>query len=172
MDMHEKLKQAGFNPPQKPKKIDSKNANIKMKVEEVGRFLSCMEMYEDKLNGAPDEFTFRTIQNSIVLYYEKFCIGIKDILDNIAKKENITNISEHRGLGELIRNTMSCFNLTPEVEQAVRRLTVRNNVAHDYMNAEYYDDIVLKHVTNDISNYKLYLQCIKDYLIRNKMINK
>lgn len=172
MDMHEKLKQAGFNPPEKPKKVDSKRANMQMKVKQAERFICNLEEYNNRINSAPDKCIFKMIENSLVLNYERFCMAIKDILDDIAIKENITTISDKRGLGELIRETITLFNVSSKVSEAVKRLTTRNDAVHDYMNSDYYDEIILTHVDNDLREYKIYLNNIKEYLVNKNMISK
>lgn len=170
MDIHEKLKQAGFNPPPKPSKVDSKKANMQMKVNKATQFLNAVEEYDNRLNSAPDKDTFLLLENSVVLNYERFCESIKDILDNIAVKENITSLSDKRGLGELIRETINILGIPLDVSNAVKKLTTRNDAVHDYINSEYYDEEVLKHVSNDINEYKKYLNAIKNYLKSKNMI--
>lgn len=170
MDMHEKLKQAGFNPPQMPKKIDSSRANMKMKVIKAEEFLNNMKSYEERLHHAQDKDLHEMIENSVVLNYERFCESIKDILDNIAVRENIKTLSKRRGLGELIRTVNAVLEIDGKVDKAVRKLTTRNDAVHDYLNSEYYDNIVLEHVENDMEDYRVYLSCIKKYLADNNMI--
>lgn len=141
-----------------------------MKIDKSTQFLNAIEEYNIRLNSAPDKDTFLLIENSIVLNYERFCESIKDILDNIAVKENITNLSDKRGLGELIRETINIFEVPLSVSDAAKKLTTRNDAVHDYINSEYYDEEVLIHISNDINKYKKYLNAIKKYLQSKNMI--
>lgn len=154
----------------KPAKINSKNANMQMKINKAHEVLNKLSKYNKMLDNTPDEDTFDLISNSIVVNYERYCEVVKDILDSIAVKENINNLSDKRGLGELIRTTASKIGINSSTFNVIRKLTLRNEVVHDYLNSEYYDNKLVIRVSNDLSEYKKYIQAIEKYLKLNKMI--
>lgn len=85
----------------KPAKVNNKSANIKMRIDKTKKIYSQLDHYNHMINSAPDETTFDLLSNYIVMKYERMCEAIKELLDIIALKENISNISNKRDLGEL-----------------------------------------------------------------------
>lgn len=169
MDFTKLLKDAGFNVSNPPAKIDSKHANLKSKINIAEKFIQNLDRHVTNLPSVPDEETFFTVQDSIVLNFQRFCEAVKDLLDIIATKENVKT-SDNKGIRELIRKTANILVLDDPLTNAVSKLTFRNDTVHDYMNADYNDDIVVTHVTNDIEEYKRYIDKIKEYFTKNNMI--
>lgn len=89
MSMYDKLVAAGIKVSPKPEKIEYKNYNMTMKITNAFKFLNLIEEYNNRSNSAPDKNTFIMINNSIIINYERLCEAIKDILNDIAIKENI-----------------------------------------------------------------------------------
>lgn len=164
----EKLKQAGFSPPHKNNKISSKNTNIQAKIYKSTQFLNVIEEYNNRISSTSDKNTLLLLQNSIVLNYKRFCESIKDILNDIAIKENITSISSKCSLKEIIRETINILDITVNVSNAAESLNT--DIMYDYINSEYYDNEILVHISNDIDEYKEYLNAIKKYLQSKGMI--
>lgn len=103
------------------------------------------------------------VQTKLILYYQRFCDAVKDLLDVVATKENVKGISDNRGLGELIRKTFDILGVEDMQQDTIKRLTSRNDIVHDYMNVEYYDETITTQVLNDIEVYVQYFGKIKSY---------
>lgn len=171
MDFKDALKNSGLNIPNKPVKVDSKKANMQLKVDRADKILSKLYNLTLALNSTPNTEEFSLVQSSIILYYQRLCDSIKDLLDIIAIKENIQNLSENRGFGELIRRSFNILNIPSKEQDIIKKLTARNDIVHDYINMEYYDEIITVQVMDDIETYKNYFNKIKQYFIDKNMIN-
>lgn len=163
MDFKDALKNAGVNIADKPVKIDSKNANIKIKLDRTENIFEKLKEATVELNDISNKKEFELVQTKLILYYQRFCDAVKDLLDVVATKENVKGISDNRGLGELIRKTFDILGVEDMQQDTIKRLTSRNDIVHDYMNVEYYDETITTQVLNDIEVYVQYFGKIKSY---------
>lgn len=136
--MYEALKNMNIDVPEKPKKTDSKKSTIQTKLIEANKFIDRALYKESIINDAPDKQIFLDIQESLVLNYQRYTEAVKDLLDIIAYKEQLSGISVHRGLGELVRHTAPILGLSKNMSNAVGKLTDHNEDVHDYLNTVYY----------------------------------
>ena len=163
MDFKDALKNAGVNVADKPVKIDSKNANIKIKLDRTEKILEKLKEATVELDNTTNKKEFELVQTKLILYYQRFCDAVKDLLDVVATKEKVKGISDNRGIGELIRKTFDILNIEDMQQDIIKRLTSRNDIVHDYMNVEYYDEAITTQVMNDIDEYVQYFAKIKSY---------
>ncbi len=163
MDFKDALKNAGVNVADKPVKIDSKNANIKIKLDRTENILEKLKEATVELDNTSNKKEFELVQAKLILYYQRFCDAVKDLLDVVTTKEKVKGISDNRGLGELIRKTFDILDVEDMQQDTIKRLTSRNDIVHDYMNVEYYDEAITTQVMNDIEVYIQYFGKIKSY---------
>lgn len=163
MDIQEKLKQAGFDVPEKPQKVDTAKLNLSARFEQANTFLNRAVRNCNLINDAPDEEESWDRIDSTVLNYQRYCEALKDILIKIYEYKGI-QLSENKSLSEVVRKIPTIIvDVDKDVHNALIRITIRNDAVHDYMNTDYYDETIVNYVINDGHNYEKALGVLKQY---------
>lgn len=172
MDIQEKLKQAGFNVPEKPQKVDTAKLNLLARFEQANTFIDRSIRNCNLINDAPDQEESWERIDSTVLNYQRYCESLKDILIKIYNYKGI-QLSENKSLSEVVRKIPVIINtMDKNTHNALIRITVRNDAVHDYMNTEYYDETIVHYVINDGYSYKKALDILKQYCEKEGILYK
>ena len=163
------LKQAGYSVPEAKKKVDSSRINLSSKIEACNEYLVSAYKAVDLINELPNEKMTSMAIDSAVLNYQRYVEALKDILTTICEKDGI-QLSDNKSLSEVIRKSMCNIKVDSATESAIKMLTDRNDVVHDYMNSGYYDEQVIKHIINEYNRYKSYLKEVSNYCKRKGYI--
>lgn len=156
------LKKAGYNVPEAKKKVDSSRVNLSDKIEKCKEYIVNAHRAVDLINELPNKEMSWAVIDSAVLNYQRYVEALKDILTIICDKNNIS-LSDNKSLSEVTRKSMNIIDVDRNTEDAIKTLTYRNDVVHDYMNSGYYDEQVIKHIINNFNYYKLHINKVHEY---------
>ncbi len=161
--MAEQLNELGIGIPKEPiKKVDTSKMNLKAKIDKAKKFIKKANKALDDANQAPDSDISYQYIDSAVLNYQRYCEVIKDILLKICVLRN-TKLSERNSFSEVIRKSHVIMGIPDDMQKAINKLPLRNDLVHDYMNSEYYDEQVLNNLVNDYEMYIRYIDSIEAY---------
>jgi len=163
--MADKLKKAGIEVSAPVSKIDKSKINLSAKIEKAKENMIRAYKAVDKMNQASDS----EFMDSAVLNFQRYCESVKDILLNICEYNDL-KLSANRSLSEAIRKTYGVLNITKDMQEAVSKLTGRNESVHDYMNSGYFDEQVVIHLVNGYDQYLRYIDIIQAYCVSHGMI--
>lgn len=167
--MLEKLRRAGIDVTEPIAKVDSDKINLADKIDKARKFLNKAQKSYEMISDVSDRETAYEWGDSAVLNYQRYCEAIKDILTRICEHNQIS-LSEYKSLSEVIRKSHAILNTSSDMQNAINKLTDRNDSVHDYMNDGYYDDQIIRHLANDLEFYKRYLNIIFQYCQDNNLI--
>lgn len=165
----EQLKKAGVHIKEPVNKIDSSKINLKSKIIATNKFLSRANKALNNVNKASDNEASYSYIDSAVLNYQRYCEAVKDILIKICDHNKIT-LSQNKSFSEVIRKTYDILNIQNSTQNAINKLGVRNQLVHDYMNSEYYDEQIINNLVNDYKEYKIYIDAIEYYCNANSLL--
>lgn len=167
--IYNKLKAAGVNVPEQPKKTDKSKVNMQMKLNMAQKHINDTNESIFLVGQSPDEKTVFQNLNAAAFQYLAFCESVRDILMDICKVSNI-QLSDDASLSELLRKTSGILNIPKDVDSAVKELKTRNDLAHEYLNTEYHMDKVRTIIENHYSSYIKYINILESYCKTNNII--
>lgn len=161
--MRQAMAKAGIEVPEKVGKLKDKEQTIEIKYNTVKKDISALKRYIDKYTGAPDEFEKTLMADAISSRINNICQFIKDMGVKLAHNYGNTVSKEGESLNFGVREIKSQIKLTRTETEAIEKLLLRNEMTHDYVNAD-----INKFEIADFFTYEPYINSLNNIVDRIK----
>lgn len=166
MNLSDKLKQAGYQVPDKISKLDAKEKNLRLKLDRAENQIQSLSRQLNDYDKNKNE----DLACAISYRFNTFVEAFKDIINEICKLESSRGVDSYRSA---LRKFGSITNHSyRDIEDALIKFENRNSIIHEYLDEEYYFELLYMALINDIDKYQNAILIVDNYCISKGYVVK